>query len=83
MPYRVLLTRDAMNDLEELDTWIATHDSPEAADYVLDRISEAFQKLSELPELGTYPKELSVLALTLTQIDPPLLTKIDPPRYWL
>jgi len=21
-------------------------------------------------------------ALTLTQIDPPLLTKIDPPRYW-
>ena len=63
MAYRVLLTRDAMNDLEELDTWIATHDSPEAADYVLDRISEAFQKLSELPELGTYPKELSVLGI--------------------
>ena len=63
MAYRVLLTRDAMNDLEELDTWIATHDSPEAADYVLDRISEAFQKMSELPERGTYPKELSVLGI--------------------
>jgi len=63
MPYRVLLTQDAMNDLEEQDTWIATHDSPERADNVLDRISEAFQKLAELPERGTYPKELSALGL--------------------
>jgi len=63
MPYRVLLTQDAVNDLEELDTWIATHDSPERADYVLDRISEAFQKLAELPDRGTYPKELSALGI--------------------
>ena len=63
MPYRVLLTRDAVNDLEELDTWIATHDSPEQADYVLDRIAESFKKLSELPERGTHPKELSLLGI--------------------
>lgn len=63
MPYRVLLTQDAVNDLEELDTWIATNDSPERADYVLDRISEVFQKLTELPERGTYPKELSALGI--------------------
>lgn len=63
MPYRVLLTQDAVNDLEELDTWIATHDTPERADYVLDRISEAFQKLAELPDRGTYPKELSALGI--------------------
>jgi toxin ParE1/3/4 len=63
MPYRVLLTQDAVNDLEELDTWIATNDSPERADYVLDRISEAFQKLTELPERGTHPKELSALGI--------------------
>ena len=63
MPYRVLLTQDAVNDLEALDTWIAAHDSPERADYVLDRISEAFQKLTELPERGTHPKELSVLGI--------------------
>ena len=63
MPYRVLLTQDAANDLEELDNWIATHDSPERADYVLDRISEAFQKLTELPERGTHPKELSALGI--------------------
>ena len=63
MPYRVLLTQDAVNDLEELDTWIATHDSSKRADYVLDRISEVFQKLAELPEWGTYPKELSTLGI--------------------
>ena len=63
MPYRVLLTQDAVNDLEGLDTWIATHDSPERADYVLDRISEVFQELAELPERGTYPKELSALGI--------------------
>ena len=63
MPYKVLLTRDAVNDLEELDTWIATHDSPERADYVLDGISEAFQKLTELPERGTHPKELFTLEI--------------------
>jgi toxin ParE1/3/4 len=63
MPYRVLLTRNAVNDLEELDTWIATHDSPERADYVIDGISEAFQNLTKLPERGTYPKELSALGI--------------------
>jgi toxin ParE1/3/4 len=52
-----------VNDLEELDTWIATHDSPERSDYVLDRISEVFQKLTELPARGTYPKELSALGI--------------------
>ena len=63
MPYRVLLTRDAVNDLEELDTWISTHDSPERADYEFDSISDIFQKLTELPERGTYPKELSALGI--------------------
>jgi toxin ParE1/3/4 len=63
MPYRVLLTQDAVNDLEELDRWIATNDSAERADHVLDRISEIFRNLTELPERGTYPKELSALGI--------------------
>ena len=63
MPYRVLLTQDAVNDLEELDTWITANDSPERADYVLDGISEAFEKLAELPGRGTHPKELSALGI--------------------
>jgi len=63
VPYKVLLTRDAVNDLQELDTWITMHDSPERADYVLDRINDSFQKLTELPERGTYPKELFALGI--------------------
>jgi toxin ParE1/3/4 len=63
MTYKVLLTQDAVHDLEELDTWIATHDSPERAEYVLDSIGEVFQKLAELPEPGTYPNELSALGI--------------------
>lgn len=59
MPHRVLLTRDAVNGLEEPGTWIATHDSPGRADYGLDRTREAFRRLAELPERRTCPKELS------------------------
>ena len=63
MPFKVLLTHDAVRDLEELDTWIARHDSPEKAEHVLDKISEVFQRLSELPERGTHPRELSALGM--------------------
>ena len=63
MPFKVLLTHDAVRDLEELDTWIARHDSPEKAEHVLDKISEVFQRLSELPERGTHPGELSALGM--------------------
>ena len=63
MPCRVLLTRYSANELKELDSWIATHDSPERTDYVVDRISEVLRKLADLPERGTYPKELSDLGI--------------------
>ena len=63
MPFKVLLTHDAVRDHEELDTWIARHDSPEKAEHVLDKISEVFQRLSELPERGTHPRELSALGM--------------------
>jgi len=63
MPFKVLLTHDAVRDLEELDTWIARHDSPEKAEHVIDKISEVFQRLSELPERGTHPMELSALGM--------------------
>ena len=52
-----------MNNLEELDTWIATHDTPERATNVIDSISETFQKLTELPERGRYPNVLSALGI--------------------
>ena len=63
MPFRVLLTNDAARDLEELYDYIALHDAPRKADYVLDQIEKAFSKLSEFPERGAYPKELLTLGI--------------------
>ena len=63
MPYKVLLTHDVVNDLEKLFTWISRNDFPEAAEHVLDKIEGVFKRLSELPERGTHPRELSVLGI--------------------
>ncbi|RLC05903.1 MAG: type II toxin-antitoxin system RelE/ParE family toxin [Deltaproteobacteria bacterium] len=63
MPFRVLFTNDAVRDLEELYDYIALHDAPRKADYVLDQIEKSFSKLSEFPERGAYPKELLMLGI--------------------
>ncbi len=63
MPFVVLLTNDAARDLEDLYDYIAVHDTPQKADYVLEQIEKAFSKLSEFPERGTYPKELLALGI--------------------
>ena len=63
MPFRVLLTNDAARDLDELYDYIALHDAPRKADYVLDQIEKAFSKLSEFPERGVYPKEVLTLGI--------------------
>ena len=58
MLFAVLLTNDAARDLEELYDYIALHDAPQRADYVLEQVEKAFSTLSEFPERGAYPKEL-------------------------
>lgn len=58
MIYEVRITSAAWRDLEEIHTWIAEHDSPEKADYVLDRLSEAADSIAEFPHRGPRPKEL-------------------------
>ena len=58
MAFRVLLTDDAVRDLEEIRDYIDSHDSSARADYVLDRIEEAFRGLAEHPHRGAYPREL-------------------------
>ena len=63
MPFAVLLTNDAARDLNELYDYIAVHDSPRKADYVLEQIEKTFSKLSEFPERGVYPKELLELGI--------------------
>lgn len=61
--YEVSLTNDAVIDLEELDDYISSHDSPENADCVLDSIEEVIRRLGDMPERGSYPEELSQLGI--------------------
>ena len=63
MGYRVFLTEDAIRDLEDIDDYISQHDSPENADYVLNKIETAIYKLADFSDRGAYPKELSSLGI--------------------
>ncbi|MBW2000513.1 MAG: type II toxin-antitoxin system RelE/ParE family toxin [Deltaproteobacteria bacterium] len=63
MPLAVLLTNDAARDLNELYDYVAEHDSPRKADYVLEQIEKTFSTLSEFPGRGVYPKELLELGI--------------------
>lgn len=63
MRFEVLLTADAVRDLEEIHAYIAEHDAPAKADYVLDRIEEAVESLAAFPERGSQPKELASLGM--------------------
>jgi toxin ParE1/3/4 len=63
MSFEILLTRDAAGDLEGLYDYIAEHDAPSKADYVLDRIQKVIDPLATFPERGSYPKELLALGI--------------------
>ena len=63
MSYQVFLTNDAACDLEELYDYIEAYDALEKADYVVDKIEEAFSSLPDNPERGAYPKELLAVGL--------------------
>jgi toxin ParE1/3/4 len=63
MRFKVLLTDDAARDLDELYDYIALHDAPRKADYVLEQIEKAFSKLSGFPERGAHPKELLAIGV--------------------
>ena len=63
MPFEVLLTEDAVRDLEEIHDYIAEHDAPSKADYVLDRIEKAIETVATFPERGSHPKELLALGI--------------------
>ena len=63
MRYKVLLTAGAESDLEALHAYIAEHDAPSRADYVLDKLMEVAESLAAFPERGSYPKELLALGI--------------------
>ncbi len=63
MPFSVVLTDDAANDLEEIHEFIATHDSLHRAEAWLASIERVFNRLSDSPNHGTYPRELLALGI--------------------
>jgi len=63
MGFKVLLTHAATRDLEDIDDYISAYDSPENADYVLNKVEEVILGLAELPSRGSCPKELSALGM--------------------
>ena len=63
MPFNVFMTADAACDLEDLYQYIVRHDAPGKAEYVLTTIEDICNSLSELPERGAYPQELSALGI--------------------
>ena len=63
MPFAVLLTHDAASDLEQIYDYIARHDSPQKANYVLEQIENAFSSLVQFPERGACPQELLGLGI--------------------
>lgn len=64
MPFGVVLTDDALRDLDDICGHIAQHDTSKSAAYVLERIEKALASLAEFPERGRYPRELADLGIT-------------------
>ena len=61
MRFEVVLTEDAERDLEDIFTYIATHDSERNAEHVLSRILDITDSLTSEPARASQPKELRSL----------------------
>ena len=64
MPYKVILTEDAYQDLCDIIDYIAGVESNARALHVLGKIEAVISSLSENPERGTRVKELIDLGAT-------------------
>lgn len=58
MSYKVSLTNAALRDLEEIDDYLTVTDSAQTAKRILSKIEDGFLSLCDMPERGSYPKEL-------------------------
>lgn len=63
MRFEVLVTEDALRDVEEIHDYIAELDAAANAHHVIDRIDEVVESLSTFPERGSHPKELLALGI--------------------
>jgi toxin ParE1/3/4 len=61
--YQVSITARAKQDLRAIVRWIAQHDSPAAAEHVLDKVLETCHKFALQPDRGTCPPELMALGV--------------------
>lgn len=63
MTLPVLVTQGAQDDLSDIYSYIASHDSEAMADKILDGIQAVLQKLARFPLRGEYPPELVTLGI--------------------
>jgi toxin ParE1/3/4 len=56
--YRVKLVVDAEQDIYEIYRYVASFDSPDRADRLLNELEEACAGLAEMPQRGHVPPEL-------------------------
>jgi toxin ParE1/3/4 len=59
----VVVTQDALHDLDDLHAYVSSHDGLARADQVLDGIQTVLSKLSSFPNRGEYPPELAGLGI--------------------
>lgn len=62
-PYEVVLTEDALQDLEELYDYIAQHDARPKADHVLNAVDKLLASLASLPERNRVTPELQSIGI--------------------
>ena len=60
---RVMLTSDAMADIDDLYDYICEHDLPARAVHVREALISLIESLATAAERGTYPKELADLGI--------------------
>src|SRR5437588_10706638 len=63
MPFEVLLTADAVRDLEHNAGWMAGHDAPAKGERVVERIDATIAGLARFPARGAHPRELLALGI--------------------
>lgn len=57
MSFKVVVSIDALLDIQEIDDYISRNDSPAKADAVIHRIERAISSLSNSPHRGSHPPE--------------------------
>ncbi|MDH5387672.1 MAG: type II toxin-antitoxin system RelE/ParE family toxin [Gammaproteobacteria bacterium] len=58
--YQIKITSEAEKDIEDIYDYVAKKDTPQNAEYILDNLESLILSLSETPERGHYPPELSI-----------------------